>query len=62
MGIQGTILCKPHKTTIRIKPLHVRWTTSTGNSVRPRRTLWVSDFTYVATWAGFVYVAFVIDA
>jgi transposase InsO family protein len=25
-------------------------------------TLWVSDFTYVATWQGFVYVAFVIDA
>ncbi len=24
--------------------------------------LWVSDFTYVATWKGFVYVAFVIDA
>ena len=24
--------------------------------------LWVSDFTYVATWSGFVYVAFVIDA
>ena len=24
--------------------------------------LWLSDFTYVATWAGFVYVAFVIDA
>ena len=23
--------------------------------------LWVADFTYVATWAGFVYVAFVID-
>jgi len=23
--------------------------------------LWLSDFTYVATWAGFVYVAFVID-
>ena len=23
--------------------------------------LWVSDFTYVATWRGFVYVAFVID-
>ena len=22
---------------------------------------WVSDFTYVATWSGFVYVAFVID-
>ena len=25
-------------------------------------TLWVSDFTYVATWQGFVYVAFIIDA
>ncbi len=24
--------------------------------------LWVSDFTYVATWQGFVYAAFVIDA
>ena len=24
--------------------------------------LWLSDFTYVATWAGFVYVALVIDA
>jgi transposase InsO family protein len=24
--------------------------------------LWVSDFTFVATWSGFVYVAFVIDA
>ena len=23
--------------------------------------LWVADITYVATWAGFVYVAFVID-
>ena len=24
--------------------------------------MWVCDFTYVATWSGFVYVAFVIDA
>ena len=29
-------------------------------ATRPNQ-LWVSDFTYVATWAGFVYVAFVID-
>jgi putative transposase len=28
---------------------------------RPNQ-LWVSDLTYVATWGGFVYVAFVIDA
>ena len=27
---------------------------------RPNQ-LWVADFTYVASWAGFVYVAFVID-
>jgi len=24
-------------------------------------TLWVADFTYVSTWQGFVYVAFIID-
>ena len=28
--------------------------------MRPNQ-LWVADFTYVATWRGFVYVAFVID-
>ena len=27
---------------------------------RPNQ-LWVSDFTYVSTWQGFVYVAFVVD-
>ncbi len=29
-------------------------------AMRPHQ-LWVADFTYVATWSGFVYVAFVID-
>ncbi|MBD3392076.1 MAG: IS3 family transposase, partial [Chitinivibrionales bacterium] len=29
-------------------------------AMRPNQ-LWVADFTYVATWSGFVYVAFVID-
>src|SRR5690606_15322356 len=29
-------------------------------AARPNE-LWIADFTYVATWAGFVYVAFVID-
>ena len=29
-------------------------------ATRPNQ-LWVADFTYVATWRGFVYVAFVID-
>jgi transposase InsO family protein len=52
------------------------WTTTTESSTAPDRRpdlvvrdftatrpnqLWVSDFTYVATWRGFVYVAFVID-
>ncbi len=48
-------------------------TTHAGTSARPAdlvdrqfvatrpNQLWVSDFTYVATWGGFVYVAFVID-
>lgn len=31
------------------------------DATRPNQ-LWVADFTYVATWRGFVYVAFVIDA
>jgi transposase InsO family protein len=30
------------------------------HAARPNQ-LWVADFTYVATWAGFVYVAFIID-
>ena len=34
---------------------------ATFKAPRPN-ALWVSDFTYVATWTGFVYVAFVIDA
>ena len=29
-------------------------------ATRPNQ-LWVADFTYVATWRGFIYVAFVID-
>ena len=31
------------------------------SAARPNQ-LWVADLTYVATWSGFVYVAFVIDA
>jgi transposase InsO family protein len=30
------------------------------SATRPNQ-LWVADFTYVATWVGFVYVAFIID-
>jgi len=33
---------------------------SSTTASRPNE-LWVADLTYVATWAGFVYVAFVVD-
>jgi putative transposase len=63
MGLQGVIRGKRVRTTVPDKavpcPLdHV------NRQFRPARPnmLWVSDFTYVATWTGFVYVAFVIDA
>ena len=63
MGLAGVIRGKRVRTTIPDKaapcPLdHV------NRQFRPSRPnlLWVSDFTYVTTWTGFVYVAFVIDA
>jgi putative transposase len=49
-------------------------TSSNKNATRPKdlvdrdftvaapNRLWVADFTYVATWSGFVYVAFIVDA
>lgn len=41
---------------------HVLWTGSTGSSVPSRpNQLWVSDFTYVSTWQGWLYVAFLVD-
>ena len=36
------------------------WRSGSSSAQRPNQ-LWVVDFTYVATWAGFVYVAFCID-
>ena len=36
------------------------WSIGSSTATRPNQ-LWVADFTYVATWRGFVYVAFVID-
>ena len=62
MGLQGVIRGKPVKTTIQDKAMpcpldHVnRQFKAPGPNI-----LWVSDFTYVSTWNGFVYVAFVID-
>jgi transposase InsO family protein len=62
MGLQGVVRGKPRKwldaTVVEDKPLDRVQRQFTAD--RPN-ALWVSDFTFVATWQGFVYVAFVID-
>ncbi len=63
MGIQGIIRGKPHRTTIPDKKSPCpQDQVSRQFRVPAPNMLWVSDFTYVATWKGFAYVAFVIDA
>lgn len=63
MGIQGVIRGKPHRTTIpdRKAPCPLDKVNLQFRAPAPNRP-WVSDFTYVATWKGFVYMAFVMDA
>ncbi len=62
LGLQGAIRGKKFKTTVTdessARPLDL--VDRDFNATRPNQ-LWVSDFSYVATWRGFVYVAFVID-
>jgi len=63
MGLQGVIRGKSIKTTTSDKaaPCPLDHVNRQFKAPRPN-VLWLSDFTYVATWTGFVYVAFVIDA
>ncbi len=76
MGIQGIVRGKPHRTTIPDKkaPCPLDKVNRQFRGPAPNM-LWVSDFTYVATWKGprhghsdqwrsngSIYVAFVIDA
>jgi transposase InsO family protein len=63
LGLQGVIRGKPVRTTIGDKaaPCPLDHVNRQFQAARPN-ALWLSDFTYVATWAGFVYVAFIIDA
>jgi transposase InsO family protein len=63
MGLQGVIRGKPVRTTISDKsaPCPQDHVNRQFRAPAPNM-LWLSDFTYVATWSGFVYVAFVIDA
>jgi len=62
LGLQGVIRGKSVRTTVSDKaaPCPLDQVNRQFHAPAPNR-LWVSDFTYVATWAGFVYVAFVID-
>ena len=63
LGLRGVVRGRRRRTTIgdehaaRPADLVQRRFTVAG----PNR-LWVADFTYVATWSGTVYVAFVVDA
>ena len=63
MGLHGAIRGKPVRTTISDKaaPCPLDHVNRQFHAPAPDR-LWLADFTYVATWTGFVYVAFVIDA
>ena len=63
MGLKGVMRGKPVRTTISDKaaPCPADKVNRQFQAPHPN-ALWVADFTYVATWQGFVYVAFVIDA
>jgi len=60
MGLRGVVRGKTIRTTISdaAAPCPLDRVNRQFKAPRPN-ALWVSDFTYVATWAGFVYVAFV---
>jgi transposase InsO family protein len=62
MGLEGAIRGRKFKTTIpdeaALRPADL--VNRAFMATHPNQ-LWVADLTYVATWRGFVYVAFVID-
>jgi transposase InsO family protein len=63
MGLRGVVRGKAARTTVsaRRQLCPADLVNRQFHAPRPN-ALWLSDFTYVATWKGFVYVAFVIDA
>jgi transposase InsO family protein len=63
MGLRGVVRGRAFKVTTHSDPAMARppdLVERRFEASRPNQ-LWVADLTYVATWAGFVYVAFVID-
>jgi len=63
MGLAGAVRGKPVKTTKSnpAKPCPEDRVNRQFQAPQPN-ALWLSDFTYVSSWAGHVYVAFIIDA
>jgi putative transposase len=62
MGLVGAIRGRRFKTTVPDTSAARPADLVNRAFVAPRpNALWVADLTYVATWRGFVYVAFVID-
>ena len=63
MGLQGVIRGRTVRTTVSDKAALCPLDYVNCQFHAPAlNRLWLSDYTYVATWAVFVYVAFVIDA
>lgn len=63
LGLAGALRGKVKRTTIK-DPAAARAKDLVRRNFAPNapNRLWVADFTYVSTWSGWVYVAFVIDA
>ena len=62
LGLKGVIRGKPVRTTVSnpATPCPRDLVNRQFKASRPNE-LWVSDYTYVSTWQGFAYVAFIID-
>jgi transposase InsO family protein len=62
LGLRGVICDKIVRTTFgdSAAPCPMDLVNRQFKADRPNQ-FWVSGFTYVSTWAGFVYIAFVID-
>ena len=63
LGIAGAVRGKVKRTTIssELSPRPADLVNRTFSAPAPNR-LWLADITYVSTWTGFCYTAFVIDA
>nr|WP_173399818.1 IS3 family transposase [Escherichia coli] len=61
MGLAGVLRGKKVRTTVSRKAVAACDRVNRQFVAERPDQLWVADFTYVSTWQGFVYVAFIID-